>query len=96
MKNIYCPHCLEKDGLQIALENMVCPQCKKVYVVVNSGLIEPDNDKYSFSVCKECGGREVIRSFMVPDGEDDNDWDFEQWCENPECPSNKIIDLSKL
>jgi hypothetical protein len=57
---------------------------------------EDRNYKYDFTTCKVCGGREVTRSYMVPDGEDDVDWDFDSWCENPNCPSNKIIDSSKL
>lgn len=30
-KNIYCPFCLEQDGLQVSLNDLQCPQCGHLY-----------------------------------------------------------------
>lgn len=40
------------------------------------------NDTFEVSVCPNCGGRLIHHSFMVADGHDDVDWDFEEWCED--------------
>lgn len=54
------------------------------------------NSEYTYERCPNCGhGKSLItRTFMVPDGYDDVDYDFEEWCANPNCPSNKIINSS--
>ena len=49
--------------------------------------IKEFNRTYTFSKCK-CGGLLVNHSFMVPDGHDDVDWDFDEWCEK-EHPSGR-------
>lgn len=48
------------------------------------------NDEYTYSKCETCGKENslITRSFMVPDGFDDVDWDEECWCLNKQCPSN--------
>jgi transcription elongation factor Elf1 len=88
--NIYCPKCTASDGLQVALDlNLHCPQCSTDFVILYGGLVEKGNDSYEFTSCKVCGtGRFVHHAFLVPDGHDDVDWDFDDWCENPQCPSN--------
>jgi|GEM_PF-3682009 len=45
-----------------------------------------NNRQRDYSICPKCGGRYVHESFMVADGHDDVDWDFDEWCENPSCP----------
>lgn len=86
--NIYCPLCLERDGLNVALDNLHCPQCSNEFVFFSNGLEVAGNGTFDFSICKLCGGRFVHHSFMVSDGHDDVDWDFDDWCENSKCPSN--------
>lgn len=46
--------------------------------------------KYERSDCMLCGKHNswISESWLVPDGEDDVDWDFDEWCLNKECPSN--------
>jgi len=95
-EKIYCPKCLEKDGLQVELKEMDCPQCHRSYVILQNKLVSKGNDKYEFDICKECGGRLIIRSYMVPDGPDDVAWDFDFWCENDACPSNKVINANSF
>jgi uncharacterized protein YbaR (Trm112 family) len=38
--NIYCPKCLERDGLTVVLDKLVCPQCHTKYRYYNKRLIE--------------------------------------------------------
>lgn len=52
---------------------------------------EPSNTKKEFSICPKCGGQYVHESFMVSDGFDDVDWDFNDYCSNPLCPSNQFL-----
>lgn len=92
IKNIYCPKCLESDGLNPALEDMVCPLCHTEFIFFKNGLMEKLNDQYHFAICPHCNGREVTRTFAVPDGHGCIDWDSETWCENKDCPSNKLVD----
>lgn len=46
-----------------------------------------ENTKKEYSICNSCGGRFVHESFMVDDGHGDVDWDFNDYCENPDCSS---------
>jgi len=41
-----------------------------------------DNSTYLYFKCPNCGGKYVYKSFMVANGEDDNDWDSMEWCED--------------
>jgi Zn finger protein HypA/HybF involved in hydrogenase expression len=49
-----------------------------------------ENSKITITVCPDCGGKLVHESFMVDDGHGDVDWDEENYCKNPKCPSNNL------
>jgi hypothetical protein len=38
-ENIYCPICLETDGLNVALKNLKCPHCSTEYIIKNKKLL---------------------------------------------------------
>lgn len=46
--NIYCPRCLENDGLSVALNgNNQCPQCRAYYYI-------DDNSNLNVCTCEWC------------------------------------------
>ena len=52
--------------------------------------ISKNMHKCEYLDCKFCGKKKswVCESWLVPDGHDDVDWDFEEYCLNKQCPSN--------
>lgn len=44
IKNIYCPICLESDGLKVILKDLKCPQCHTQYEIKNEKLSIKNNE----------------------------------------------------
>jgi hypothetical protein len=61
IKNIYCPFCLEQDGLQVALNDLQCPQCGNMYYI--------DEDKLMEVMCDGIGCDQIAKHYVTTDDE---------------------------